>query len=124
MLKKMKNGVKKQVLKSRMYIAGLVAAVYVILAGGMNVYASGFKGSIYETGTKKMMKDLLTVGQGLIAAIILVLWIVWELQKRASDNEEEKFSKKQKGALIGLILAETIGTLVGIIGGYYGVSIS
>ena len=88
------------------------------------MYASGFKGSIYETGTKKMMKDLLTVGQGLIAAIILVLWIVWELQKRASDNEEEKFSKKQKGALIGLILAETIGTLVGIIGGYYGVSIS
>ncbi len=124
MLKKMKNGVKKQVLKSRMYIAGLLAAAYVILAGSMNVYASGFKGSIYETGTKKMMKDLLAVGQGLIAAIILVLWIVWELQKRASDNEEEKFSKKQKGALIGLIIAETIGTLVGIIGGYYGVSIS
>lgn len=124
MLKKMKNGVKKQVLKIRMYIAGLLAAAYVILTGSMNVYASGFKGSIYETGTKKMMKDLLAVGQGLIAAFILVLWIVWELQKRASDNEEEKFSKKQKGALIGLILAETIGTLVGIIGGYYGVSIS
>lgn len=124
MLKKMKNGVKKQVLKIRMYIAGLLVAAYVILTGSMNVYASGFKGSIYETGTKKMMKDLLAVGQGLIAAFILVLWIVWELQKRASDNEEEKFSKKQKGALIGLILAETIGTLVGIIGGYYGVSIS
>lgn len=124
MLKKMKNDVKKKVLNGRMYIAGLLAAMYVILAGSMNVYASGFKGSIYETGTKKMMKDLLTVGQGLIAAIIMVLWIVWELQKRAADNEEEKFSKKQKGALIGLIIAETIGMLIGIIGGYYGFSIS
>lgn len=124
MLKKMKNDVKKKVLNGRMYIAGLLAAMYVILAGSMNVYASGFKGSIYETGTKKMMKDLLAVGQGLIAAIIMVLWIVWELQKRAADNEEEKFSKKQKGALIGLIIAETIGMLIGIIGGYYGFSIS
>ena len=124
MLKKMKNGVKKKVLNGRMYIAGLLAAMYVILAGSMNVYASGFKGSIYETGTKKMMKDLLAVGQGLIAAIIMVLWIVWELQKRAADNDEEKFSKKQKGALIGLIIAETIGMLIGIIGGYYGFSIS
>lgn len=124
MLKKMKNDVKKKVLNGRMYIAGLLAAMYVILAGSMNVYASGFKGSIYETGTKKMMKDLLAVGHGLIAAIIMVLWIVWELQKRAADNEEEKFSKKQKGALIGLIIAETIGMLIGIIGGYYGFSIS
>lgn len=124
MLKKMKNGIKKQVLKGRVCMTWLIAAVYVILAGSMNVYASGFKGSIYETGTKKMMKDLLSVGQGLIAAIILVLWIVWELQKRASDNEEEKFSKKQKGAIIGLIVAETIGTMIGIIGGYYGISIS
>lgn len=124
MLRKVKDQAKRQVLKGRIHIIRLLAAVYIILTSNAYVYASGFKGSIYETGTKKMMKDLLTIGQGIIAAVILVLWIVWELQKRASDNEEEKFSKKQKGAVIGLIIAETIGTLLGIIGGYYGVSIS
>ena len=123
MLKNIRNSVKKQVLKGWMRIVRMFAAVYFILISSISAYANGFKGSIYETGTKKMMKGLLTVGQGIIAAVILVLWIVWELQKRSSDNEEEKFSKKQKGAVIGLIIAETIGTLLGIIGGYYGVSI-
>lgn len=120
MLKKVKNKVKKV----KCQIVSLLALIYVMCAGSSTVYATGFKGSIYETGTKKMMADLLAVGQGIVAAVVLVLWIVWELQKRfGEENDESRYSKKQKGAIVGLIIAETIGTLFGIIGGYYGVSI-
>jgi len=124
MLKKMKNNVKECILNARIQIVRLLAAGYVVAASGTNVYANGFKGSIYDTGTKKMFKDLLTVAQGLAVLIVLVLWVVWELQKRASDdNEESRYGKRQRNAVIGLIVAETIGTLFGIIGGYYGISI-
>ena len=116
---------KKQWLRGKVKMLRMLIFLYMLAVSGRNVYASGFKGSIYDTGTKKMMKDLLSVGQTVIAVLVLALWLLWEIQKRAgAENEEEKYSKKQKGAIIGLVFAETIGTLVGIIGGYYGISIS
>lgn len=120
-VKKIKENVKRK-------MAGMFQIwmfLYILAASGTNAYATGFKGSIYETGTKRMMKDLLSVGQGVAAAVVLVLWLVWEIQKRmGEDTDEGRFTKKQKGAVIGLIIAETIGTLFGIIGGYYGISIN
>lgn len=125
MIKKLKDNVVKWILMAKYQLIRLWAAIYIVLASGSYVYASGFKGSIYETGTKKMAKDLLSVGQGVIAVAVLALWIFWEIQKRmGEENEEGRFSKKQKGAIVGLIIAETISTLFGIIGGYYGISIS
>lgn len=123
MVRKLKESITERLLKGWCSILRFLILFYIISASGTNVYA--FQGSIYETGTKKMMKDLLSVGQGVIAAVVLALEIFWEIQKRTSDdNEEGKFAKKQKGAVIGLIIAETIGTLFGIIGGYYGISIN
>lgn len=120
-MKKIKEDVKRKMVG----MFQIWVFLYILAASGINAYADGFKGSIYETGTKRMMKDLLSVGQGVAAAVVLVLWLVWEIQKRmGEDTDEGRFTKKQKGAVIGLIIAETIGTLFGIIGGYYGVSIN
>ena len=107
--------------KNRLVYA--MVGVYLLLQRQM-VYATGFKGSIYETGTKKMLKDLLGTGQAILAALVLLMVVIWELMKRAGDeNEEGRYSKRQKNAVIGLIIAETVSTLFGIIGGYYGVTI-
>lgn len=123
MLKKVKKNVRELMLKGKVWVLRFCMAIYLILFYGTKAYA--FQGSIYETGTKKLMADLLALGQAVAIGIVLVLWVVWEIQKRtAEDNEEGRFAKKQKGAIIGLIVAETIGTLVGLIGGYYGVSVS
>lgn len=123
-MKKLKNELSGLWVKGRAGVLQAFLYFYLLTTNKMNVYASGFKGSIYETGTKKMLKDLLAVGQGIIAVAVLALWVLWEIQRRmAEDNEDVKYSKKQKGAIIGLIIAETIGTLFGIIGGYYGLSI-
>lgn len=123
-VKELKNKMKKQWIRGKAVIFKAMAFLFILGVNGRNAYASSFKGSIYETGTKKMMKDLLSVGQGVAGAIVLALWILWEIQKRAGEeNEEGKYSKKQKGAIIGLIIAETISTFVGIVGGYYGILI-
>lgn len=122
-MKELKGKMKTLWLRGKIQIFKVMAFLFIAAGSGRSVYASGFKGSIYETGTKKMFKDLLAVGQGIVAVVVLALWILWEIQKRAAeDNEEGRYSKKQKGAIIGLILAETISTLIGIIGGYYGIS--
>lgn len=124
-MKELKNKMKKQWIRGKVVIFRMMAFLSILAVSGRNAYASGFKGSIYETGTKKMLKDLLSVGQGLAAVLVLALWVLWEMQKRAGDeNEEGKYSKKQKGAIIGLVIVETIGTFVGIVGGYYGISIN
>lgn len=100
----------------------LYAFLYIAVCSALiekRVYA--FQGSIYETGTKKLFKDVLIVGQGILAAVVIALYVIWEIQKRCSeDNEDTKYSKKQKGSIIGLIVGETIGIFIGIIGGYYG----
>lgn len=77
--------------------------------------------SIYVTGTKKLIKDALIGGQAILAALVALMFVVWEIMKRGSDdNESPKFTKMQKGSLIGLIVGETIGVLIGVLGGYYG----
>lgn len=77
--------------------------------------------SIYVTGTKKLFADGLVACQGILAAVIAFMIVLWEIMKRCSDdNEGPKFTKLQKGSLIGLIVGETIGVLIGVLGGYYG----
>lgn len=80
--------------------------------------------NIVVTGTKKLFGDLLVAAQGIAIPVVLVMCVWWQIQKStAEDNEESRFTKKQKGALIGLIFAELIGVIVGSVGGYYGISI-
>lgn len=108
--------------KVRNVAVTMITALYLTLA--YSNYAYAFQGSIYETGTKKLASDLLKVAQGVIGAAALALFVIWEIQKRMSEeNEEVKFSKKQKSLIVGVIVAETIGTLFGLIGGYYGITL-
>ena len=125
-MKKLKEELKGLWLRGRVRVFQAFIFFYILTVNKINAYAKtgGFSGSIYETGTKKMLKDLLSVGQVILAAAALVFWVFWEMQKRmGEENEEGKYTKKQKATIIGLIVAETIGTLFGIIGGYYGISI-
>ena len=80
--------------------------------------------SILFTGTKKLFGDLLVAFQIVLIPIVVALYVFWEIQKRTGDDtEDSRFTKKQKGAIIGLIIAELISSLIGIIGGYYGLSL-
>lgn len=80
--------------------------------------------TVLVTGTKKLFADALVSCQILLVPIVLALFVWWQIQKNTcEDNEESRFTKKQKAALIGLIVAELIGTLIGTIGGYYGLSL-
>lgn len=79
--------------------------------------------NIVVTGTKKLFGDLLVAAQGILIPIVLAMCVWWQIQKStAEDNEESRYTKKQKAAIIGLIIAELIGTIAGTIGGYYGIS--
>lgn len=123
MLKKMKDNVKECILNARIQIVRLLATIYIVLVSGSNAYA--IQNSVYVTGTKKLLKDALAAAQGGAAGLVFVLWVVWELKKRVGeDNEEPQYSKKQKTAIIGLIIVETLATFFGVIGGYYGISFS
>lgn len=80
--------------------------------------------TILVTGTKKLFGDALVACQILLVPIVLALFVWWQIQKNTcEENEESRFTKKQKTALIGLIVAELIGTLIGTIGGYYGLNL-
>ena len=77
--------------------------------------------NIVVTGTKKLFGDLLVAAQSILIPVVLALYVWWQIQKNtAEDNEESRYTKKQKAAIIGLIIAELIGTIAGTIGGYYG----
>lgn len=118
----MKEKMKTLFFKMKRFMISAIATFSMAFFYSTTCYA--VENSIYVTGTKKLLKDGLAAAQVIVAALILVLWVIWEIQKRlAEDNEDVKFSKKQKSAIIGLILAETIATLFGIIGGYYGFKI-
>lgn len=78
--------------------------------------------NIVVTGTKKLFGDLLVAAQSILIPVVLALYVWWQIQKNtAEDNEESRYTKKQKAAIIGLIIAELIGTIAGTIGGYYGI---
>lgn len=84
----------------------------------------GLQQNILVTGTKSLFADALVAFQGILIPIVLALFVFLQIQKNAAEeNEESKYTKKQKALLIGLIIAELIGTLVGTIGGYYGLTI-
>lgn len=120
----MKEKIKQIFIKTKYHLITAMTAFCMAFFYATPCYATGIGNSIYVTGTKKLLKDGLAAAQVVIGLLILVLWVVWEIQKRmAEDNEDAKYSKKQKSAIVGLILAETIATLFGIIGGYYGFSV-
>lgn len=80
--------------------------------------------SVLVTGTKKLFADALVACQIILVPVVLALFVYWQIQKSlAEDNEDTRYTKKQKGALIGLIVAELIGTLIGTIGDYYGLAL-
>lgn len=80
--------------------------------------------SIVVTGTKKLFGDALVACQIILIPIVLAAFVWWQIQKNTcEENEESRFTKKQKTALVGLIVAELIGTLIGTIGGYYGLNL-
>lgn len=80
--------------------------------------------SVLVTGTRKLFGDALVACQILLVPIVLALFVWWQIQKNTcEENEDSRFTKKQKTAIIGLIVAELIGTLIGTIGGYYGLNL-
>lgn len=103
----------------------ILAVVYVVMAKGMTVRAGSLKDSIYVTGTKKLAADALVAIQ-VVAAVAAVAVVAWNLlrMKLSEENEEGRYKKKAIGVVIVVIVIETIGTLLGIIGGYYGVKFS
>ena len=101
------------------------AVMYVMMANCKTVYAGSLKDSIYVTGTKKMAADALLAIQ-IIAASVCVVLVAWNLfrMKTSDDNEEPRYKKKAITVVIVVIVIETIGTLMGTVGGYYGVKFS
>ncbi len=119
----LKNVLEKGKKGMKAVMANVVAIFYMVMLYSNSALA--IQNSIYVTGTKKLLKDGLTAAQAVAAGLVLVLWVIWELKKRAGEeNEEPQYSKKQKSAIIGLIIVETIATFFGVIGGYYGITIS
>ena len=103
----------------------ILAVVYVVMAKGMTARAGSLKDSVYVTGTKKLAADALVAIQ-VVAAVAAVAVAAWNLlrMKLSEDTEEGKYRKKAIGVVIIVIIIETIGSLFGIIGGYYGVQFS
>lgn len=119
----LKNKVKESQLRLKRDLAYAIILGYTILACDMKTYA--FQNSIYVTGTKKLFGDALKAIQLVAVGVIIFLLAWWELKKRVGeDNEEGVYNKKQKASVVALILIETIGTIIGIVGGYYGVTVS
>lgn len=120
----MKKEMIKRIKNWKQTIVSLFVVTYVILAYGSVVRAGSIQESIYVTGTKKLLKDGLTALQVIVAAGGVVMWVVWEIGKRVGEeNEEGRYSKRQKGLILGIIVAETIGTFFNVILKYYGVTI-
>lgn len=85
---------------------------------------NGLQQNIIVTGTKSLFADALVAFQGILIPVVLALFVLLQIQKNAAEeNEESRYTKKQKALIIGLIIAELIGTLIGTIGGYYGLSL-
>lgn len=121
LLKIWKENCKKILQSGKSKIAYALAVGYVVLAYGNQAYAIG--DSIYVNGTKKLLKDVLSAAQVIIGVGAFVLWLVWEGQKRVNEeNEESRYSKRQKSMIVGVIIAETIMTFFNVIGSYYGIS--
>ena len=117
----MKNKLNK-IWNMMLYIG---AVIYVTMASGRTAYAGSLKDSIYVTGTKKMAADALVAIQ-IVAASVCVVLVAWNLfrMKTSDDNEEPRYKKKAITVVVIVIVIETIGTLMGTVGGYYGVKFS
>lgn len=107
--------------KVKLLICNVFVTMYCVLAYSNISYA--VSKSIYVTGTEKLLKDALSAAQVILALVAVVLWVVWEIQKKISDeNEEPGLKKRQKGLIIGTIIGETIMTFFNVVGSYYGVT--
>ena len=115
----------KQLQRIKQTVGYILVVMYIVMAEGVSSRAASLKDSIYVTGTKQLAADALVAIQ-IVAAVIAVALVGWNLfcMKLGEENEESRYKKRAITTVIVTIIIETIGTLFGIIGGYYGVKFS
>lgn len=103
--------------------AGKAVAIFcIVMLYSSSVFA--IQNSVYVTGTKKLAEDLLSAIQIIAIPVVLALIAFWALKRKAIDDQgdDAHLKKMQAGALITLILIETIAPLIKLILGYYNIS--
>lgn len=118
----LKNVLEKGKKGMRAVMANAAAIFYMVMLYSNSALA--IQNSVYVTGTKKLAEDFLSAIQIIAIPVVLALIGFWALKRKAMDDQgdDSHLKKMQVGALITLILIETLAPLIKLILGYYNIS--
>lgn len=118
----LKNILGKSKIRIRVLAANIAAIIWMVMLYSNPIFA--IQNSVYVTGTKKLAEDFLSAIQIIAIPVVLALIAFWALKRKAMDDQgdDSHLKKMQTGALITLILIETLAPLIKLILGYYNIS--
>ncbi len=119
----LKNILEKSKKRMRAVMVNAAVVICMVMLYSNSTFA--LQNSVYVTGTKKLAEDLLSAIQIIAIPVVLALIAFWALKRKAMDDQgdDSHLKKMQAGALITLILIETLAPLIKLILGYYNISV-